>query len=172
MKVKKMTLVWIVLALIVAMIAFFAMDREGFWQRVAGNPDLGEIDFATLGPAPKPNEGLICPPEHCKNRLPDQASKEYTIPAEQLKNELVSALAQLPLTHRVDDETSPLKARYVTFSPLMRYPDTMNIEFIALSDSRSTIAIHGRAQIGQSDLGANLRRIQFWLKNIDQFAAN
>ena len=59
----------------------------------------------------------------------------------------------------------PTQDRYVQRSATMSFPDTINVRFIALSDSTSTLAIYSRSQLGHSDIGVNLARIRLWTEN-------
>ncbi len=159
----------ILIGLIAISIAFFAFDRDGFWNRTVGNPDLGQTDFSNLKPSKKPNEGLVCPEGYCPNRTPDQISPTYALSASELRSKLSKALEPKPNVTRVDNNEDTTKLRYLTRTPLMHYPDTMSIDFIPLGDNKSTLAIHAKAQVGTSDLGNNLKRIRAWLEMVSQY---
>jgi len=166
---------YILVTVLVLIAALFAYDRDRFWERLAGNPDLGMVDFASLARGPKPNEALACPPGHCPNYKDAMPAPVFNIEAPRIARVLADDLAMLERTTRVDDESDPLRFRYVTRTPLMHYPDTVNIEIIPLAsvdgEPRSSIAIHSRAKLGYSDLGMNRARIEKWLSRLEAFKA-
>lgn len=173
MKKTIMTILLIILALFAALAIYFVIDRDGFWVRTVGNPDLGQTDFQTLMPATKPNEALACPPKTiadiCPNRKPDIETSAYALSAQALGEKVLEAVSALPLVDRVDDGADPLKLRFVRKTPIMRYPDTFSIEIIELASGRSTLAIHGRALVGQSDMGNNLKLTKQILRALAKF---
>jgi uncharacterized protein (DUF1499 family) len=173
MKKTIMTILLIILALFAALAITFMMDRDGFWVRTVGKADMGQTDFQTLMPAPKPNEALACPSkaiaDFCPNRKPDIETGIYDISADALVEKILEAASELPLVGHVDDASQPLKLRFVRKTPIMRYPDTFSIEIIELAPNRSTLAIHGRALVGQSDMGNNLRLTKEILNALQEF---
>ncbi len=68
-----------------------------------------------------------------------------------------------PGTLRVADATGGRGDRFVVRTPIMRYPDTVDVLVLPAEGGGSTAAIYSRSQIGRSDLGANLARIRRWL---------
>lgn len=158
------TIVWIIALVFILLIVVFAWDRDSFWTRLAGDPDLGDVTFATLTKGPKPNEALACPPGRCKAYSAGLETTQYALAPEALLEELDAALEKEEAVTRVDDGSNPRKRRYVTRSPLMRYPDTVSVEAFASQGETSQIAMFARAQIGYSDMGANKARIEKWLE--------
>lgn len=53
---------------------------------------------------------------------------------------------------------------FVTRSRLWGFPDYTTVKSLVLTDGQSTLAIHGRARFGQSDLGVNRARVGQWLQ--------
>lgn len=153
-----------VVAVLAVVGALFALDRDGFWRRIAGDPDLGDTDFATLGPAPNPNEALVCPAGHCPRRTPDITSPVYDRDAAAMRAILAERLAGRARLARVDDDGDATRLRYVARSRLMRFPDTISVAFVDLGQGRSGVAMHGRAQLGRSDMGVNAARLRAWLR--------
>jgi uncharacterized protein (DUF1499 family) len=143
------------------------MDR--IWRLIFGNPDLGAVDFRTLLRRTQPNDALICPRDHCPHAAPDREPPAWPVAPEQLRA-IVSAVA------RAEPGTSPLEdrgdqLRYLVRSRLFRFPDTVNVEIIGRPGGEATLALYSRSQIGRSDLGANRRRLERWLQEIDRRAA-
>ncbi len=158
----------IVLAILVAIGAIFAVDRDAFWERIFGPPDLGDVNFATLKPRGNPNEALACPKGVCPDYPRKLESPVFDETPESLIERLDRQLADESNVNRVDDGSNTLLRRYVTRSPLMRFPDTMSVEAFSLPEGRSTIAIYARAQLGKSDMGENFKRIRRWLALLEE----
>ena len=170
----KILIVLIIPGLIVfAGILLFVYDRDAFWHRVAGSPDQGQTDFANLQKAPKPNEALACPApdlaDICPLREPDITTRAYDLTSSELAAKLVSILSTNPQVIRVDDGASPLKLRFVRHTAWMRFPDTFSVEIIMLADNRATLAIHGKALVGYSDMGNNLNLVKQALDQLSGF---
>ena len=49
---------------------------------------------------------------------------------------------------------------YVERTPLFRFPDVLNVEFVPLSETTSTVVLHSGSVFGQSDLGKNEARVR------------
>ena len=169
-----MTLAWTVFAIILVGIAVFAIDRDGFWQRLAGSPDLGSADFASLATPGSPNQAYASPEGFSPGRPPDIATAQYALPAGELRSRMIEAIAALAAASgwhehagRVDGDDDPARLRYVVHTPLMRYPDTVEIVFIPLGSDRSTVAMLSRSKLGQGDMGTNRRRVEQWLALLD-----
>lgn len=165
------TLLWIVAILLTLLIVLFAWDRDGFWTRLFGNPDLGDVKFATLARGKKPNEALACPPSFCPDYRGQIETTSYALPPALLLERLDDALHGEERVQRVDDGSDPLKRRYVTRSSLMRFPDTVSVEAFEADNGQSQIAMFARAQLGYSDMGANKARIEDWLKAMNPYEA-
>ena len=168
-----MTILPIILALFAALAITFMIDRDGFWQRLAGNPKLDQANFQTLEPALKPNEALACPGKNlidfCPLRAPDIETGAYAVGVGDLSIQIRNILAELPLIERLDDGSDPLKFHFVRRTPILRFPDVFTIELIKLGIVKSTLAIHGRALVGQSDMGNNLKLTKQILRALAKF---
>ena len=170
----KILIVLIIPGLIVfAGILWFVYDRDAFWHRVAGSPDQGQTDFANLQKAPKPNEALACPApdlaDICPLREPDITTRAYDLTSSELAARLVDILDTNPQLVRVDDGTSPHTLRFVRRTVWMRFPDTFSVEIIPLANNKATLAIHGKALVGHSDMGNNLNLIKRVLGELSGF---
>ena len=137
---------------------------EKVWASIHGSPDLGTVEFEGLAKGPKPNQALICPEGLCAEGASDRVSPVYTVGVEQLSAALTKTLEQEAGLERVDDGSDPLRMRYVQRTRLMRFPDTIRIQFYPLEDgAASTLALYSQSQIGTSDFGVNLQRANRWL---------
>jgi uncharacterized protein (DUF1499 family) len=136
-----------------------------FYELVFGSPDLGPIDFETFARGSRPNTALACPPGFCRNAMADFDPGVYPVPDEELRRRVTAAALAEPRTIPVYRHASPglpTQDRYIQSSERMSFPDTVDVRFIALSDTTSTLAIYSRSQIGYRDFGVNLMRIRRW----------
>jgi uncharacterized protein (DUF1499 family) len=142
-----------------ALAAFVIIGRERSWELMAGSPDRGPRDFSTGRRSPTPNDALACSPGLCT--APDfeiaPVDDAPAIAIERLSQRLTSID---PLARRADDRKNPTKARFVTYSPLMRFPDMIHLEAKAMPDGRTGIMAYARAQLGGKDMGKNRERLE------------
>jgi len=142
-----------------AIVAFILIGRERSWELIAGSPDTGPRDFGTAQRSATNNDALACSPGLCTEAdfeiTPSEDAPEITI--ERLSQRL---LASDPLARRVDDRKNTAKARFVTYSPLMRFPDMIHLEARAMPDGRTGIMAYAKAHMGKSDMGKNLDRLK------------
>jgi uncharacterized protein (DUF1499 family) len=57
-------------------------------------------------------------------------------------------------------------ARFVQYTRLMRYPDTIDVEILP-AEGRSTLAVYSRSLVGRKDFGVNHARLRRWLAALD-----
>ena len=171
-----MTIFYTILLILAGLIIIFAADRDAFWQRLSGPPDLGQVNFAELERGANPNEALLCSAGFCPNYEKASPAPAYNSDADTLINKLNERLAKLESITRVDDGSDPRRLRYVAYSRLMRFPDTVNIQAFDLEPvngkPRSGIAIFGKAKLGQSDMGVNRERVNGWLEMLGDLRAD
>lgn len=144
--------------------AFVLVGRERSWELMAGSPDRGQRDFDTSKRSPTPNDALACSPGLCQDADFEVAPFDDAPPIviERLSQRLLDTD---PLARRVDDRSNPVKARFVTYSPLMRFPDLIHLEARPMPDGRTGIMAYARAQLGKSDMGKNRARLEALLLN-------
>lgn len=152
---------WLVIGLI-----FVAYGREKTWVKIFGTADLGAVDFASFSPTKKPNHALFCPKDYCPNAGKYKLSPTFELPVNVLKGKLLALVEAEPHMVQVAADDENLQYRYVQYTPLMRYPDTIRIQLIELGDGKSSFAIFSESQIGKSDLGVNFKRVNNWLKQL------
>lgn len=151
----------VLVALGVALLFFITYGRAESWALVFGNPDLGSFDRAAPRRASHPNDALLCTPVLCDGVAVDVELPDYAGPPERLIAGIDEAMrASGEIYRRVDDTSDPSQARYVTWTPLMRFPDTSSFEAVPLDNGRVGLVAYGRAQIGYSDRGVNRRRLE------------
>lgn len=163
----------IVLVLIGAVFAWSALtSREEsvlarFYELAFGPPDLGPVDFETFQRSTRPNTALACPPGFCRNATADFDPGPFPFSEEELRRRITDMALKEPRTIPVYRHAAPglpTQDRYVQRSERMSFPDTIDVRFIPLTETTSTLAIHSRSQIGYGDMGVNLARIRRWLE--------
>ena len=167
------TLLFALAAVTLILGIFFLRDREAFWERVAGAPDPVPPAITMILPTGRPNEAMACPEGFCPAWPEAIASPELALSAEELAERLDAAMggkeaggeaASEPdgpaSWKRLDDGGDRLRRRYLAHSPLMRFPDLVTVEIVPLGDKRSSLAVHARARLGHSDMGANRKRVR------------
>ncbi|MDF1609661.1 DUF1499 domain-containing protein [Hoeflea sp. YIM 152468] len=145
--------------LLVAALAFLLIGRERSWELIAGSPDTGPRDFSTNARSTTANDALACSPGLCAE--PDfEIQPVDETPAAAIERLSGLLLTTYPLTRRLDDAADPTKARFVTYSPRLRFPDMIHLEARAMPDGRTGVMAYSRAQLGEKDFGKNRARLE------------
>jgi uncharacterized protein (DUF1499 family) len=104
----------------------------------------------------------MCPPGSCDaNAHAD--SPVFDISVEQLRERWRDVLAAQPRIELLARDDEGQQFDYVQRSARFRFPDIITVRFIAVSFTRSTLAIYSRSRYGKSDFGVNGKRIDAWL---------
>src|SRR5262249_47721036 len=142
----KTAAVIIVLLLIVAVAGYLLLEkRPGYGvyyglAKLTGSPlDIGPVDWATLTRHTTPNDALVCSGERCPRARPDREPRVYAL-------EPSALLARLKGIVQADGNVGELycatecgrTARYIQYTRLMRYPDTIDITVFPVAGGRST----------------------------------
>ncbi|MEW7006338.1 DUF1499 domain-containing protein [Lentilitoribacter sp. EG35] len=162
----KITLIALAAIVTVILFIYIFVGLERVWEFTSGNPDLGAINIETLEKAPEPNQYLLCPEDYCAE-TPDTIASTYDIPASELFAEILLLLEANPKSELLSSDERELTLRFLTRSPALRFPDTTNIEVIEISNTQSTLAIYAQAKMGVSDLGANKKRIDAMVEELE-----
>jgi Protein of unknown function (DUF1499) len=164
---------WTLFALAALAVTALATSKEesvlaAIYETIFGLPDLGPVDFETFTRGSGPNTALACPQGFCRNATADFDPGVFPGTDEELRlrfTQFVLAQPRVIPVYRHAAPGLPTQDRYVQRSATMSFPDTIDVRFIALSDTTSTLAIYSRSQIGHSDFGVNLARIRLWTDN-------
>jgi uncharacterized protein (DUF1499 family) len=114
------------------------------------------------------NAFLACPPGYCTATA--SPSPIFAISEERLSDYLGEAIAGENGIVRVAGETAQHRLVLIQHSLLLRFPDVITIEFVALGPERSSLAIYSRARYGRGDFGVNRQRVLRWLSQLRQIA--
>ena len=155
----KTILVIIAILLVLMMVGFLVIGRERSWALLAGEPGRKAYDFAKAQRSPTENDALACSIGLCPNPDFDVPTRDAA-PADTILALERKLLDGDPLARRVDDRSDETRARFVTYSPLMRFPDVIHLEAETLPDGRTGIRAYARAQLGRKDFGKNRARLE------------
>ncbi len=134
------------------------------WERVAGPPDLGPVNFADIRRSPTGNDALICPVSLCGATPVDAVSPNFNVPVARLRDAVRVIEVNDPDVFALAQDEARVQDRYLARTRIMRFPDTVSVRFIDLGQGRSTLALYSRSQLGQSDIGVNRARLLAWIK--------
>ena len=137
-----------------------------FWGRGDGAVADPMPDFATLALHEKPNQYLSLPPGFASAARPHGESPVFDLPVAELERRALEVIRVQPRVAAVASDPARRKYAFVQRSALMRFPDTVTVRFVAVGDSRSSLALYSRSKVGHSDLGANAARAGAWLESI------
>ncbi len=124
----------------------------------------GPVNFQELERRDSPNDYLVCPDGYCKRATPDRVSPVFSVSAKSLKEGVDALLSKAPRTEIITEDDMHVVA--VQRSLIFRFPDTIDIEIIAVGPDRSTVAVYSRSRYGRYDFGANQRRVEGWLEQL------
>lgn len=153
----------LVAIIVLAGIFFLVYGRENTWALLTGPNDLGRYDFASGARRPTRNDALACSPGACDR--PDWTLPTYRLAPAALIDDLARHLqAIFPTAKRVDDGGVSGYARFVVFTPVMRFPDTLDMQATREANGRTALRIYSRSKLGSGDFGANRARIMKLMK--------
>lgn len=163
---------WLTLPATLALIGALALgimvalrDRPGGIARlwtIFGPADQGPADFATLTRRRSPNDALVCPSWLCR-AVPDMVASVYALDADTLRSEVRRAILAGGDAEQVATQGERAGDRFVVRTPVLRFPDTVDVLVLPQAGGRATLAIYSRSLLGRGDLGTNLARIRRWL---------
>ncbi|MBV9138791.1 MAG: DUF1499 domain-containing protein [Hyphomicrobiales bacterium] len=152
--------VTLVAALVLAVLAagqLHLLDR--LYESLFGPPDLGEIAFETITRRAAGNDALACPPATCGSARVDVVPSNYAAAAGELRRRVRRYFATQGGVLVGSDETR-LHDRFVVRTRFLRFPDTVDVEIVPVDADHATLAVYSRSQLGNFDLGTNLRRVR------------
>jgi uncharacterized protein (DUF1499 family) len=119
------------------------------------------IDFSARNSAGRDNVFAMCPPNFCAPPA-DRESPVFAMRWERLRDYWREVVAAQKSIEHVAVDASARRFTYIQRSPVLRFPDIVTVEFMALGDDRSTLAIDSRSRYGRGDFGVNRRRVSEW----------
>ncbi|HTW51878.1 MAG TPA: DUF1499 domain-containing protein [Stellaceae bacterium] len=110
------------------------------------------------------NSFLVCPPDYCAATA--GPSPIFALPADRLEHDWRQMLAREPGTVIVADEPAQHRLVVIQHTRLLRFPDIVTAEFVALDGDRSGVAVYSKSRYGSGDFGTNRRRVLAWLDRL------
>jgi uncharacterized protein (DUF1499 family) len=158
------------LAIIIAKLLNVGMDwRDATYKLIAGAPKTAIVDFATLKRRSSPNDALACPQDRCAAKPdrvtnPDRRTRQaiWTV----IEGALFARAEAITLASQATDAEEETRV-YLIRTPLMRFPDVLQVTLGTAKDAGTSIAMYSASQIGYGDMGANLARIDALLKALE-----
>jgi uncharacterized protein (DUF1499 family) len=114
------------------------------------------------------NSFLACPPDYCAATA--APSPVFALPADRLEQDWRQMLAGEPGVVIVADEPARHRLVVIQHTRLLRFPDIVTAEFVALDGDRSGVAVYSKSRYGSGDFGTNRRRVLAWLDRLRQQA--
>ncbi len=123
-------------------------------------------DLRQVQRADSPNDALACPLRTC-NAAADIESPVFAVAPEALMQALRQAIEAEPRTELAAEAAALNQAVFVQRSAIFRFPDTVWVQSVALSDGASII-IYSRSNYGYGDFGVNRERVERWLALLEK----
>jgi uncharacterized protein (DUF1499 family) len=114
------------------------------------------------------NAFLACPPDYCAATA--ASSPAFAMPVDRLAQLWAEMVAGEPHVVTVANELAQHRVVAIQHTPLLRFPDIVTVEFVALGPDRSSLAIYSHARYGSGDFGTNRKRVLAWLSRLEQLA--
>lgn len=137
---------------------------------LAGCGQMPTEDLTNLTLPSSPNYYLMCPPNYC-NVTPNDITPVYNISADDLFNAWNQLMSQQRNIEVLGSVPSKGQVDYVQQS-IFGFPERITVQFIALSDTTSTLAVYSQSIYGFYDFGANKNRLQNWIAQLNQIVSN
>ncbi len=125
------------------------------------------FDFAAPRLTDRPNQFLMCPPGLCGADA-HADSPIFEVSVDRLRAGWEALAAAQPRVTLLAGDAHGRQFDYVQRSARFRFPDIVTVRFIAVSPSRSSLAVYSRAIYGRRDFGVNRARIEAWLADLRQ----
>ena len=142
-----------------------AMGRARLLELCFGPAPVQAVNFGNLVLKETPNQHLVCPPDFCAAEVHAE-SPVFNEPVQSLKQKWFALAERQPRTELVDSDQQNERYTFRVRTAVIHFPDDVTVQFIALDDRRSTLAIYSRSHYGYSDFGVNRRRIESWLRQL------
>lgn len=162
----KTMLGWVFAIVLIAGATFFLIGPQRVWEMTVGDPDMGAMTLDSIQRTGKPNDALFVPPSFAST--PDSiVVGTFAVEAGTLYTTLIARIEALGGVTWVEQNADARYARALTFSPMLRFPDTNHIWVTEEGDGTSGLALYAAAQMGTSDVGKNKARLESWLALLD-----
>ncbi len=166
-KILRSVSIIVLIAVVGAVVLLFTPLGERPLTALFAVGGVAAVDFAALKPGDRPNRFLMCPPGLCGAEAHGE-SPIFEVPLDRLRARWQAVAAAQPRVTLLAGEPGGRQFDYVQRSARFRFPDIVTVQFIAVSPSRSSLAVYSRAIYGRRDFGVNRARIEAWLAELRQ----
>ncbi|MDP2698495.1 DUF1499 domain-containing protein [Thalassospira sp.] len=160
----KRTLIVVFWLLCVAGLTFAVVRFSGLLETMftSGEPDA-VVFSADMQLPDDPTFFLVCAGDLC----PPDADRQMTSPVFNIAaTQLLSRVEEVALNSKaviVERNPRTLEMRLLIRTPVMRFPDWIDIRIVPLDEDHSQILAFSRSVYGSGDFGANEKRLKKWL---------
>jgi len=163
--------------LVVALaIGYVLVDRRsaygvyhGIGKLTGARLDIGPVNFAELARRNTPNDALACPRSRCPSAKPDWETRTYDMPPTALIKRLIAVASAEPNTSLLRRVVGDSRARFIRYSRVMHFPDTIDAGVLPVGDDQSTLAIYWRSLVGYGDFGVNRAQLKRSLPALEHY---
>jgi uncharacterized protein (DUF1499 family) len=120
------------------------------------------MDLRAIERSSAPRDALACPPGLCAAAVDIESPVVAGTPAD-LVAKARDVLSREPRTELVSEDKALMQLVFVQRSALLRFPDTVRVQAIAVGDGAS-VMIHSTSNYGYWDMGVNRDRVERWLR--------
>lgn len=164
----------LVVLLVVATVSLLGAARiwhepgQGVYWRIAEllkqPQDSGPVDFVQLQRRASPSDALICSERLCQKAKPELVSPIFPVSADDLRKKVTLVVLSEPNSVELTCASGCNRSgRFVEYSTLFQFPDTIDVQVSEAGATSSTLAIYSRSVVGYGDQGVNLERAKRWL---------
>ncbi len=141
------------------------VGRARLLELCFGPAPVQAVDFGNLVLKETPNQHLVCPPDFCAAEAHAE-SPVFNEPVQSLKQKWFALAGRRPRTELAGSDQQNERYTFRVRTAVIHFPDDLTVQFIALDDERSTLAIYSGSNYGYFDFGVNRRRIESWLREL------
>ncbi len=128
---------------------------------LAGEP--ADIRFGPDMELPKSaNYFVICPHDACPKTHRRAPSPDFKVAPDVLATALQGTANAFNM-HLIEGDALSLEFRFLTRTPIMRFPDWVDIKVVPNGQGGSRIFAYSRSVYGNDDFGKNEKRLKSWM---------
>jgi uncharacterized protein (DUF1499 family) len=151
---------WIAVA--IAAVVLVGCSQGGVLDKMLSHKNPQPVDFLSLTLPDSPNKYLVAP-AGATNAKVDEPAPTFAMSERELQAKFVAMLGAEPRIEKLWQSADGLRLQVMQRTPVMRWPDIVDIQFIARDGGGSTLVLYSRSVYGYSDMGVNKARATKWI---------